>query len=337
MNKKDIKHEEPIVPDPIYSLVLGGWKAHILKTALQLDVFSDVHKGLRTVQEIVASKKWQLRAIRMLLDSLCPLGFLAKKDEEYFLTPISEAFLVRDSDTYAGGYVLAALASDTWEQLAEAVRTGKRKIPDLKSQEFASVWEQDASIESMRTSRIGESLSMWRIAGIDPNAKQKLKILDLASGCGIKSFVLAKQNPNAEITCIDWAGVLQVAERLAKKWGISRQVNMRPGDLGEMEYGNSEFDAVLLGQITPYWSPEQNESVLRKVHSALIPGGITLIHTPTADEGRCRSDSLITAVVTFLFSESGDIYTFSEYKGMMEEVGFCRITQHSESLISARK
>jgi len=122
MNKKDIKHEEPIVPDPIYSLVLGGWKAHILKTALQLDVFSDVHKGLRTVQEIVASKKWQLRAIRMLLDSLCPLGFLAKKDEEYFLTPISEAFLVRDSDTYAGGYVLAALASDTWEQLAEAVR-----------------------------------------------------------------------------------------------------------------------------------------------------------------------------------------------------------------------
>jgi len=87
---------------------------------------------------------------------------------------------------------------------------------------MADLWKQDAAMESMRTSRIAESLEMWRTVGIDPDVKQDLRVLDLASGCGIKSFVLAQRNPNVAITCADWAGVLEVAKRLADKWGHSQ-------------------------------------------------------------------------------------------------------------------
>lgn len=72
-------------------------------------------------------------------------------------------------------------------------------------------------MEAMRTSRIAESLEMWRRVGIDPDAKSSIRVLDFASGCAIKSLVLAQRNPDAAITCVDWAGVLEVAKRLADK------------------------------------------------------------------------------------------------------------------------
>jgi len=335
-NQKEDKKQPN--PDQIYELVGFGWRAHILKTAIQLDVFTAIANGLRTVKKIASAKNWGIRPTRLLLDSLCSLGFLTKKGGDYFLTPTSEAFLVSNSETYAGGSLRYFLACDTWQQLSEAIKTGQQKVPDACSSEFSAFWVQDANMEAMRTSRIAESLEMWRTVGIDPDAKPSIRVLDLASGCGIKSLVLAQHNPDTAITCVDWAGVLEVAKRLADKWGILKQVNLRAGDLTTMDYGDSEFNAVLLGQITQNWSTDQNKSVLRKVYRALKPGGLVVIHAPIADEERCKSEALILAVVLFaLYSGKGDFYTFSEYKAMLEEVGFSEVTKHSESLITARK
>ena len=335
-NQKEDKKQPN--PDQIYKLVGFGWRAHILKTAIQLDVFTAIANGPRTVKKIASTKNWWIRPTRLLLDGLCSLGFLTKKGGEYSLTPTSAAFLVSNSETYAGGSLRYFLACDTWQQLSEAVRTGQQKVPDACSSEFSAFWVQDANMEAMRTSRIAESLEMWRTVGIDPDAKSSIRVLDLASGCAIKSLVLAQHNPDAAITCVDWAGVLEVAKRLADKWRILKQVRFRDGDLTTMDYGDSMFDTVLLGQITYYWGPDQYKSVLRKVCRALKPGGLVVIHAPIADEERCKSEALILAVVLFaVYSGKGDSYTFSECKAMLEDVGFSEITKHSESLISARK
>jgi len=330
-NQKDSEAKEAI-PDQIWEVIRGGWRAHILRTAIQLDVFTAIANGPRTVEAIATAKNWAIRPTRVLLDGLCPLGFLTKKGSEYLLTPISEAFLVSNSETYGGGVVLGMLADNVWQQLVEAVKTGQHQTPEM-----ADLWKQDAAMESMRTSRIAESLEMWRTVGIDPDVKQDLRVLDLASGCGIKSFVLAQRNPNVAITCMDWAGVLEVAKRLADKWGILKQVSFQAGDLTTMDYGDSMFDTVLLGQITYYWGPDQSKSVLKSVYRALTPGGLVMINAPIVDEERCVSEYLMFAVVIFLFIGDEGFYTFPEYKAILEEVGFSEVTKHSEWLISAKK
>lgn len=132
--------------------------------------------------------------------------------------------------------------------------------------------------------------------------------------------------------------MLDVAKKLADKWDILKQVKLRPGDVTTMDYGDCEFDAILLGQITYHLSTDQNKAVLKKAYRALKPGGLLVIHTPIADEERCKSEALVLAVVLFtLYGEKGELYTFSEYKAMLENVGFSDVTKHSESLISARK
>ncbi len=323
--------------DQIFELVYNCWRVHILKTAIQLDIFTAIANDLSTVEKLVSAKNWATRPTRVLLDGLCPM-FLSKKGSEYMLTPTSQTFLVRNKETYAGEALQHILSCNPWQQLLEAIKTGQREIPEACSPGFSAFWVQDAAIEAMRMSRIAESLEMWRTLGFDPDAKRKVKVLDLASGCGIKSLVLAKNNPNADITCIDWAGVLDVAKKLADKWDILKQVKLRPGDVTTMDYGDCEFDAILLGQITYHLSTDQNKAVLKKAYRALKPGGLLVIHTPIADEERCKSEALVLAVVLFtLYGEKGELYTFSEYKAMLENVGFSDVTKHSESLISARK
>ena len=92
--REDLRGKGQPTPDAIYELVRDGWKVHILRTAIHLNIFSTISEGLRTAEKIAASKGWMVRPTRVLLDSLCPLGFLTKKGGEYLLTPVSEAFLV---------------------------------------------------------------------------------------------------------------------------------------------------------------------------------------------------------------------------------------------------
>ena len=325
------------IPERIYELISGAWRGEILKTAIQLDIFKEISDGLRTVEAMATHRSWAARPTRILLDSLCPLGFLVKSDGEYGLTPISRAFLVSGSKTFAGNYVMTLLASDMWGHLIDAVRTGHRQVVDASSAAFADLWKQDAALESARISHVADSLKMWRVVGIDPDTKRDINVLDLGSGCGMSSFVLPKHNPRAKVTCADWAGVLEVARELAENWHISKQVVFQPGDLTMASYGDSIYDAVLLGRITYYLSVDQNKSVLTKVYRALKPAGLVVINAPLADERRSSSDSLVAAVVVFLCSENGDIYTFQEYKAMLEEVGYTRITKHGEGLVSAMK
>ena len=333
------KEKDRLQPDPdqIFELVYHCWRAHTLKTAIHLDVFTAVASGFNTVESLVSAKRWARRPTRVLLDGLCPL-FLSKKAGKYLLTPTSEAFLVRNKETYAGDSLRHFLSCDPWQQLVETVKTGERKISEACSPEFGVLWVQDASMEAMRMSRVAESLEMWRTVGIDPDRKLGIRVLDVASGCGIKSLVLARNNRNAAITCIDWAGVLEVAKRLADKWGVLKQVSFQAGDVTTTDYGDYEFDTVLLGQITYHLSTDQNKSVLRRIYRSLKPGGLVVIHVPIVDEERCKSEALSLAVALFtLYGEKGDIHTFLEYKSMLEEVGFSEVTKHSESLISAQR
>lgn len=336
MNERHRKAHNHPQPDRIYELIGGAWRGFVLKAAVELGVFEAAANGPNTVERLAATRHWDVRAARLLLDCLCSLDLLSRNSEDaYGLTPVSEAFLVPSSQTYAGDYVSAALDTQTWAQLAAAVRTGQGGVSDVGSPAWSAAWSQDAAMESVSTWRVDDSREMWRMLGIDPDSREHLSVLDLASGCGIKSFVLAKTNPNARITCLDQPMVLEVAARLAAEWGIARQVQLRPGDVTELQYGESGFDVALLGQITFYWDADQIRTVLGKVHRALKPAGRVVIHGHIGDRTWQSADAALMGVATLLFSKQGDIHSFAEYEGMLSDACFSQITHHSDQLVSA--
>ena len=102
----------------------------------------------------------------------------------YHLTLTAATFLVRKEKTYAGDWILANTDPVMWGKMLQTIRSGK-------SSGYTLPWAQDAWLESYSPSRIAFSLELWQSVGIDIAKDHPFHLLDLASGCGIKSLALA--------------------------------------------------------------------------------------------------------------------------------------------------
>jgi ubiquinone/menaquinone biosynthesis C-methylase UbiE len=163
---------------------------------------------------------------------------------------------------------------------------------------------------------------------IDPSADRRLKILDLAAGHGLFGIAFATNNPQAEITAVDWPAVLEVAKENAHKMGIADRYHTNEGSAFDVEFG-SGYDLVLLTNFLHHFDPPTCETLLRKVHGALADGGraVTLEFIPNEDRVT-PPDAAGFSMMMLTSTPSGDAYTFSELDNMFANAGFSRSTVH---------
>ena len=95
---------------------------------------------------------------------------------------------------------------------------------------------------------------------VDPEAKQKLKILDIAAGHGFFGIAFARHNPNVEVVAVDWANVLEVAKENATKAGVADRYSTIPGSAFDVAYGDG-YDLVLLTNFLHHFDPPTCEKL----------------------------------------------------------------------------
>lgn len=194
---------------------------------------------------------------------------------------------------------------------------------------------QDAWLESYSITRIPKSLEMWRAADIQPGNQGIFHILDIACGCAIKSFALAQTSPNVYVTCLDSADVLAVARDLAERLAVSTQVAFLPADLLTADFGITQFEAVLVGQITHYLTVVQNQTLFRRIHTALTDDGTLIIDCPMTGDAPGESTAFLTL---FLWANGGGAaYPFAAYQEWLAAAGFSSVRQLSERWLAAKK
>jgi 2-polyprenyl-3-methyl-5-hydroxy-6-metoxy-1,4-benzoquinol methylase len=156
----------------------------------------------------------------------------------------------------------------------------------------------------------------------------KWKVLDIAAGHGYFGIAIARHNPNATIVASDWHKVLEVAREHAVKAGVGDRYELLPGSAFETHFGTG-YHLVLLTNFLHHFDPPTCETLLRKIHAALEPGGrvVTLDFVPNED----RVSPPTTAAFSFIMlgtTEGGDAYTLSEYQTMFHNTGFGRTELH---------
>jgi ubiquinone/menaquinone biosynthesis C-methylase UbiE len=155
-----------------------------------------------------------------------------------------------------------------------------------------------------------------------------MKVLDIAAGHGLFGIEIARQNPQAHVTGLDWAPVLRVALENARKAGVNDRYDMLPGSAFEVNFGGP-YDTVLLTNFLHHFDVPTNVGLLKKVRSVLKPDGraATLEFVPNAD--RVSPPMPAAFALTMLIStESGDAYTFDELSSMYRDAGFGDISEH---------
>lgn len=315
-------------PDLIYDLFGGIFKPQFMRLALLLDVFTPLAAGAATAAEVAQACRGHPAGMQPLLDYLCAVQLLERADGRYALTPTADTFLVHGRPTYTGHMILDYTGPALYDSVLNSIRSGR---PRALQENFV----QDAWLESYSQTRIPKSLAMWQAAAIQPGNQGVFYILDIACGCAIKSFALAQTAPNIHVTCLDAADVLAVARDLAGRMGILERVTFFPADLFTADLGHARFEAVLIGQVTHYLTPEQNRELYGRVHVALKASATLLIDCPMSQAAPTESAAFLTL---FLWANGGGAaHPFSAYQARLAAAGFSSIRQLSERWLAAKK
>lgn len=313
-------------PSPMlfFETVTAYQRSHIVKAAVELDLFTAIGEGAETVPAIAARAGASERGVRILCDALTVLGFLTKSGDRYALTQDSAVFLDRRSPAYAGGIVGFMLSPDlmrAFSELTTAVRTGTTATGDAGTMEAEHpVWVEFA--RGMAALMRPAAEFMIEHAALDPS--KKVRILDVAAGHGAFGIAFLQHHPNAEVVALDWAPVLEVARENAERSGVADRWTASPGSAFDVEWGEG-YDLVLLTNFLHHFDPKTNTELLARARAALAEGGraMTLEFVPN-DDRVTPPNQAIFAMTMLASTGSGDAYTFAEYEKMAAEAGFSR-------------
>ena len=318
----------PLTPAVVFEMLQAHQRTAALKAAIDLDVFRAVGEGPGDVASIARHCSASERGIRILCDFLTINGVLAKEDGHYRHTPASAAFLDPRSPSCLASiaqFLANPAMHEPYIRLADIVRAGRTILPGDGSVEPENpIWVQFAETMAPMMAPMAAPLGAVVLDGHNG----PMRVLDIAAGHGLFGIEIAKQNPQAQVTGLDWAPVLRVALDNARKAGVHDRYDMLPGSAFEVDFAGP-YDAVLLTNFLHHFDQPTCVTLLKKVRAALRPGGRAATLEFVPNEDRVSPPMPASFAMTMLASTpAGDAYPLSELSAMYNEAGFGGITAH---------
>jgi SAM-dependent methyltransferase len=315
-------------PQLFFQTINAHQRTEALKAAIELEVFTAIGEGNTTAAEIAKHCRTSERGMRILCDFLTIHGMLTKQDGKYGLTLDSATFLDKHSPAYLGTaveFLCSPMLTEGSKHIAEAVRKGGTAMEnDGTVGPENPVWVKFARGMAPMMAMPAQLIAKL----VDPSPSRKLRILDIAAGHGLYGITFAVNNPQVEVTAVDWKPVLEVAQENAEKAGVANRYHTLGGSAFDVEFGTG-YDLVLLTNFLHHFDQATNETLLRKVHDALADGGraVTLEFVPNEDR-ISPPDAAGFSMMMLSGTPSGDAYTFAELERMFANAGFSRSTLH---------
>ncbi len=302
-------------------------RTHVLKAGIDLDIFTGIADGANTVAALAVRANASTKGVRVLCDYLVIMGFLGKSGDQYSLTQDSGIFLNRHSPAYMGSVANFLASTDLmkhFESLTEVVRKGGTLIEGGTVSYDNPIWVLFARSMAPMMAIPAETIS--EVLGAREG--KPMKVLDVAAGHGIFGVTIARHNPKATITALDWPNVLEVASENAALAGVADRHRNLPGDAFAVDFGGP-YDVVLITNFLHHFDMPTCEVFLRKVHAALAPGGRAVTLDTVPNEDRVTPGGAAGfAIIMLASTPAGDSYTWNEYQGMFARSGFAKSEKH---------
>jgi Methyltransferase domain/Dimerisation domain len=238
-----------VSPDLFMDAVLAYQQTAAIKAALELDLFTEIAKGNATAESVAQTTGAAVRGIRILCNYLTVRGHLEKQGNQFRLTPCTAAFLDRNAPSWMGDVVEYLAAPEMMDLFlsdpAAFVRNGG-SIGLANNAPDHPIWVKFA--RAMGPSRV----ALARTIASELAVSSPRKVLDVAAGHGMFGIAIAEAVTDAQVTAIDWEGVLSVARENAEAAGVSGRYHTSAGSAFDTDWG-SGFDLVLLATVS---SPE---------------------------------------------------------------------------------
>jgi ubiquinone/menaquinone biosynthesis C-methylase UbiE len=319
---------QELSPRPLMRILGDFSDSRILDASIEYDFFTLIHDGIHSADEIARAAGTDPRATRIVLDSLPALGVVQKRDGGYFLTPMADAFLVKGKPSYVGDFRHVALALwDGMAHLKESLKTGK-PLSRMDTGAELKVWEKLVLGIIVIAEPAAKALCDILKIGID---KKGLKVLDIAGGSSIFGMTILTRDSTAEVTQLDWPNVNAVARKANQARGLEGKIRFIDGEHHTAPIETNHYDLVLASNFCRFESPQGNQKLFAKAHSALKAGGILVVNDFVPNEERTEPTfALRFSVYTLTHTPQGECWTLSQYSDWLEKAGYRSIETYGD-------
>jgi len=307
-------------PGKLLEISGSYWRTSTLHAGVKLDVFSAIGSEPASADALAKILSADPRALAMLLNALTAMGLLEKKGQSYSNTPVSAAFLLKQSSRYIGFIIMHHYhLAESWLQLDRAVLTGG---PVRTRDSFSDAEWREAFLMGMFN--MAMSVAPHIVKAIDLSGRRHL--LDLGGGPGTYAIHYCQANPGLNATVYDLATTRPFAEKTIAKFNLTDRIQFMDGDYVGEEAIKGSYDTAWLSHILHGEGSETCRRIVHKAAAVLEPGGMLIVHEFILNNA--KNGPLFPALFSLnmlLGTDDGQAYSEKEIMDMLAGAGLKEI------------
>lgn len=306
-------------PGPMLDL-FGGMSLEAALLGLDLGVFAVLEDGPASAEYIVKHLDIDETGLETLLRFLARSGYVYESDGRFALTPMSERWLLEDSeDSYARYFRFwRDVLYPYWREHAEeSIRTGRPAMSVYDwLDEHPDRWPIAQAAFESTAEQLGDDIAEFL------DVPKEGSVLDVGGGHALYSIALCDRYPTALATVIDTPAMAEIARENVEAALLDDRITFEATDF-ETESINGEYDLILAFNIVHGNDPETNQELMATLSDALAPDGRLAILDQFGDDSRATISNTGTRFLdlTYFVSLGGRTYHTDTVRSWLQEVG----------------
>lgn len=305
----------------ISSIAYGFIASKTLFAALNLDLFSRLSPGAKTLAELTDEMGIARHRLLTLLTACVSLGLISQEQGRYANSPASQAYLVRHAPAYFGDYFRFQIDRQIYPLLLNLDQALQGCATRNLYEQMNDPTEADYFTRAQHAGSLGPAAVLQKLVDLS----QARRMLDVAGGSGAFTITLCRRHPQLRATILDFPAVIEVAKRFVREAGLDNRVDYIDGNAVTQEWPRSQ-DVVLMSYLLSGVAGSAIGGLFTKAFHALEPGGLLVIHDFMADDDRSGPRNAALWFMTFLFDPDAISFTPSELVVLVEGAGFVDAT-----------
>ncbi len=308
-----------MIPGPLIDMGLPSFIASAMIGAGEIELFQELDDSPGTLEQLASRTGTDRRALKNLLRTLQPVGYVEENNGKYALTDYARKTVPVDTFTK-----MVPMLKEQMVNNITNVEQALREAPE----EGVFGWEK------VKGGELGQSyqeLMRWLASGTVEEVCKKLKLpkggkrmLDVGGSHGLYCVEMCRKYPGLEATVLDWPiGIENAKETLRKETDVAGRIDTLEADFHEDPFPEG-YDLAFLGNIIHGNSPGQNKHIFRKLGDSTTGRGTVGIVDQFDNLSGSRFTRSVAALLgwnLFLFS-NGRAYEIEQVKSWLREAGF---------------
>lgn len=302
---------------PILHVQIMPVLAKAVLEAADKGVFEAARSGPQTLDQLNAGLHLNRKALGELMGLLTAMNYFTFTNEQFSLTPMARKYALADNDQSVHGMMVFnnRVVWDWISQLGTYLETGEGVHYHDKLTPDEWRYYQEAMVAASNT----EAPEFGRRA---PVSKSATTMLDIGGSHGQHSAALCRKIPTLSSVILDLPDAIEQAAPLVAKQNMGDRIRQQAGNALTDDFGQAQYDIVLLSSLAHHFTPEQNQLVANKVARALKPGGVFIVNEFIRPEIGAKPELLGSSTDLFygLSSTAGN-YSVAEIQAWQQQAG----------------